>query len=428
MPESQLPNAQERSKGNGARPKPRANIGLLKRFDLCKFTLIQQLGVLQWALPLLLLCLVLADEIYEHILLEQKSLLSGIFWEEVFFFGALGAALVWFTLWWVRKACDEREQNHRRLQKMYTALTAAQKRLNVLHRQRGDLLNRMIQLQEEDRRRLSREIHDELGQLLTGLSLHLKACQHVVPQNLEQAQAHLAGASALVQQTLEETRKIIAGIRPATLDEQGLLPALQEELQRRLRPLDVEVKFVFQGELSHVDSGIAATILGITQEAVTNIIRHAYATQVTLDIEESSDGILVRIIDNGIGADEVSPEQVAFDQPSLNVNLDTVVSSADEPVSAAGADAPRRSFGILGMQERAKAVGGWLDVTPNQPNGMEVRFWLPFPSNNKNADVPEINQSQHTSSAASGAEDSGTGISGPASGDEPYTSNEKMLI
>jgi signal transduction histidine kinase len=205
---------------------------------------------------------------------------------------------------------------------------------------------------------------------LTGLSLNLKVCQTTLPPGSEQARKHLTKASALVNQTMEQAHRMIAGLHPSILDDNGLLPALQEELHQRLDPLGVQVQIETHGAITGLPPDLATTAFRITQEAVTNIIRHAQARAVCVDLECTESGFIAKITDDGVG-----------------LKAKAVTSSAHAPIlSPGGLDGThgqtmrsRRSLGIVGMQERATAMGGWLQVRPRQPHGAEVYFWLPHP-------------------------------------------------
>jgi signal transduction histidine kinase len=316
----------------------------------------EQIRFVQRALPLLLTTIVVLDEIREHIWLDGEGPISRDFLIEVIFFGVLGPAAVWFVLAWVRSMWLERERDRANLLQTYQELEEAQKRLNILNEQRGDLLNRLMHVQEEERRHLSREIHDDLGQLLTGLSLNLKVCQQSIPPEFEQAHICLSKANNLVQQTIDQAHQLMVGLRPTVLDDYGLLPALEEELHQRLEPCGIRVSIATHGDLEHLPGPIATTAFRITQEAVTNVIRHAQATEVSLRIARQQDGIEATIEDNGVG--------IGKERSNNGLN--------------GRHDSSYRPLGIWGMQERARGKGGWLEVVPRHPRGTQVRFWLPL--------------------------------------------------
>ena len=211
---------------------------------------------------------------------------------------------------------------------------------------RRQLLARLTTASEEERRYVAREIHDELGQLLTGLSLNLKLCQQSMREDPDMAHEYLAKANALVRETIDEAHRLIEDLRPAVLDDYGLIPALQEELRKRLEPLGIGIRLETAGEMEAFPAEMTTAAFRIVQEAVTNVIRHANARQVNVRVERAADGLTVTVEDDGTGL----PGKDRLDLGGL---------------------------GILGMQERADALGGHLEVSCRHPNGTRVALWLP---------------------------------------------------
>ena len=216
---------------------------------------------------------------------------------------------------------------------------------------RRQLLARLITVREEERRHVAWEIHDELGQLLTGLSLNLKLCQQAVPDDIQAAHDHLVKANALVRQTIDQSHRLIAYLRPTVLDDYGLGPALQEELDQRLIPLGIAAHLDTEGDVERLPAEVTTATFRIVQEAITNIIRHAKASQVQVRLQRVAEELTVTVEDDGVG----------FPEEGL-------------PSS----EGRRQALGILGMQERAGALGGRLEVTRLQPRGTRVLLWLPL--------------------------------------------------
>lgn len=216
---------------------------------------------------------------------------------------------------------------------------------------RRQLLGRLTTAHEEERRYFAREIHDELGQLLTGLSLNLKLCQQAMPRDPEAAAKHLARANALIGETIEQSHRLIADLRPTVLDDFGLIPALQEELAQRLTPAGIAAGLDAGGDAAGLPPEIATATFRIAQEAITNVIRHANAAQVHVRVQRTASVLVMTIEDDGVGLPDEAP---------------------------GGAADGRQAFGILGMQERAEALGGRLEVTRRQPRGTRVTLMLPL--------------------------------------------------
>ena len=215
---------------------------------------------------------------------------------------------------------------------------------------RRQLLARLTTAREEERRHVAWEIHDDLGQLLTGLSLNLKLCQQAVPDDLQAAHDHLVKANALVRQTIDQSHRLITYLRPTALDDYGLGPALQEELNQRLIPLGIAAHLDTEGDVERLPAEVTTATFRIVQEAITNIIRHAKASQVQVRLQRVAEELTVTVEDDGVGL----PEE-------------------DLRSPDAG-----QTLGILGMQERAGALGGRLEVTRRQPHGTRVLLWLPL--------------------------------------------------
>lgn len=310
----------------------------------------RQIHIVQWALPLVLTGIVFAYEISEHLISKGESSSSPDFLGEVYFFGILGPMAVWLVLWWIRREWREREGDKQALQQAYDELAEAQEGMNTLHAQRGELLNRLMSVQEEERRRLAREIHDELGQLLTGLSLSLKLCREAVPDDLATAHNRLTKASSVVRHTIEQSHRLIVDLRPTVLDDYGLVPALEEEMNQRLAPMGIEAEMDTKGDATRLPADVATAVFRIVQEAITNVIRHAKASRVHIQLQQIANGLTVTIEDDGVGL------------PGKDLRSPT----------------GRSALGILGMQERARALGGWLEVAPRDPRGTRVHLWLPL--------------------------------------------------
>jgi signal transduction histidine kinase len=216
---------------------------------------------------------------------------------------------------------------------------------------RRQLLSRLTNAREEERRYFARELHDRLGQLLTGLSLHLKLGQQALAEPEQHAAQHLARAHALVGETIDESHRLIVDLRPIVLDECGLIPALEDELQRRLSPLGIVREVDADGNTERLPPEVATAAFRIAQEAITNIIRHAQAQRVNVLVRRTAGALCMAIEDDGVGL------------------------PPDDASSGAGG---RQAFGILGMQERAAALCGTVEVSTRQPQGTAVRLWLPL--------------------------------------------------
>ena len=214
---------------------------------------------------------------------------------------------------------------------------------------RRQLLARLIEAREEERRNLAREIHDELGQMLTGLSLHIRLIQDALNCGPEQVKDYLGRAGALVGETIDRSHRLISDLRPPVLDDYGLSPALREELEHRLAPLGIVAAYWSEGNVDQAPPEVATAAFRISQEALTNIIRHSGARHVWVSVSRTDSRLMMTIEDDGAG----------------------LPYSAEQPGSG------DRGFGILGMQERAEALGGKLTVARREQGGTVVSLVLP---------------------------------------------------
>ena len=206
------------------------------------------------------------------------------------------------------------------------------------------LSRRLIEVQELERVALARELHDEIGQALTAVRLHLKVLEREDAQGKHRES--LDRALGVVERAIGQVRGLSLRLRPPVLDDLGLLPALrwlvlQQSWNRGLR---IEIEAVPEGvaEGVSVPAGVTEAAYRIAQEALTNVLRHAHAGRATIRVEQNADRLAVLIRDDGRGFD---PAEVR----SLG------------------------GFGLLGMQERVKLAGGTLVVSSERGRGTQVR-------------------------------------------------------
>jgi PAS domain S-box-containing protein len=207
------------------------------------------------------------------------------------------------------------------------------------------LSRRLLEVQEEERRHLALELHDEVGQLLTGLRLLLKpnsdAQTGAGPARLEQAQA-------IVDQLLDKIRGLSFDLRPAVLDELGLIPALLELFENYTKQTGVQVRFRHKNVERRFAPEVETTAYRIVQEALTNAARHAGAGGVTVRVWAAQDLLSVQIEDGGRGFD------------------------------AEAVLAMSRSSGLAGMRERVMLLNGQLTIDSKAGAGTQITAELPL--------------------------------------------------
>ncbi len=225
----------------------------------------------------------------------------------------------------------------------------------AVSQQRGQLralTSKLTQVQEAERTQLARELHDEMGQALTAISLNLSsACEALPPDTSPGIKERLAEASWLADQTLEQVRELSLNLRPPMLDDLGLVPTLLWYIKRYTQRVNMEVNFETVGLEDRVASILETAVYRIVQEALTNIAKHAQtAKNVQIRLERSATAIVVRIKDDGRGFDIA---KIMGEQASGN------------------------GIGLLGMQERVKLLGGNFNVESQPGQGTFLSITIP---------------------------------------------------
>lgn len=206
------------------------------------------------------------------------------------------------------------------------------------------LTQQMIRLQEDERKSLARDLHDEIGQHLT--AIHIDASTVLNAKSIEDARESALAIDVVARQMMNIVHGMLQVLRPGGIDELGLHAALNELIdtwRQRTRGINTSVKV--SGELSGVDESVAIAVYRIVQECLTNIARHADATLVSIVVERRSDQLHLQVEDNGHGFD---PDKIV------------------------------RGFGLAGMRERVQGLGGVFELVSNQELGVRVRAALPF--------------------------------------------------
>ncbi len=213
---------------------------------------------------------------------------------------------------------------------------------------RQALLESLVEAQEEERGRLARELHDGSGQMLTSLLVRIKTLEKKAES--PDVREGLTSMLDLVAETIDQLRDLSHRLRPAALEEFGLPVALETLVDDISR--EAGLNTTCHLDLNGIDlpSGIEVTLYRIAQECMTNIMRHAQASTVTIELAQSGDTVSMRIEDDGIGFD---PHQI------------TAVSG-------------QRHLGIVSMYERAAIVGGQLEVYSAPGQGTAIHVNVPI--------------------------------------------------
>jgi signal transduction histidine kinase len=209
----------------------------------------------------------------------------------------------------------------------------------------GDLSSYLQTVLEEERRRIARDIHDDLGQELASVKLEIALARRELSDGETAARARLSTIEALVDSSIRSVRRIITELRPYVLDDLGLTAAVEWQAAEfgKRTGLDVTVS-VYPGEII-LDPERSTALFRILQEGLSNITRHARATRVAVSLTEIDGVIEFELRDNGCG---ITPEQIA------------------DP----------RSFGLIGIRERVRTLGGTSEISGRTGEGtrLVIRF------------------------------------------------------
>jgi len=215
---------------------------------------------------------------------------------------------------------------------------------------RGDLLRRSVEAQEDERKRIARELHDGIGQTFTALALGLAGVEEILPRDPATARAQVVNLKDMSTRAIAEMRQMVADLRPPQLDDLGLVPALHwlaDEWRARLR-LDVRVQVT--GQRRRLAPEMETVLFRIAQEALMNVAKHARAQQAIVGLD-FADPIELRIEDNGVG---MTPEQIDRRRTRY------------------------QGWGLAGIQERAALAGGTLDIDSALGRGTRLTIRIPF--------------------------------------------------
>lgn len=237
----------------------------------------------------------------------------------------------------IARVLEERRRQQEK-ERLDAELQAAYARLK-------ELSARFVLAQERERSHISRELHDQLGQTLTAVVIHLHAAERSADP--EAARKHGATAADLANGALQQLKTLSFSLRPAQLDLLGLVPAVQSAMQRIAEPAGLEWDVTTRGQEPRALEENAAVAVRLVQEALTNIVRHAHATQVRVRLRFLPEGrIGVLILDDGRGFDKA---KVLDGQPS------------------------EKNFGLYGMIERTELAGGRLHIRTREGRGVAIR-------------------------------------------------------
>jgi signal transduction histidine kinase len=234
------------------------------------------------------------------------------------------------------------EESHRQVENLRQAQVVEHQRLEKL---RADLLHQTVKAQESERQRIARELHDEIGQTLTALGMGLRGLSETTATNPQRAAQQAVQLEKLVSTGLEELQNLVTGLHPPQLDDLGLLAGLRWLVSKYNNQDGLQIQVTCQGHEPELPSEVRAVLYHITQEALTNVVRHANASKANIQLLYTDVQINMQIEDDGQGFDV---------ETTLNNRLNNPC------------------WGLLGMMERAELVGGTCQISSQLGKGTSI--------------------------------------------------------
>jgi signal transduction histidine kinase len=223
------------------------------------------------------------------------------------------------------------------------------KQSDRLQEQLRELSRQILSAQEEERRRISRELHDVIAQTLTGINLRLATLKKEASAGTKGLERNIARTQRLVEESVNIVHDFARELRPAVLDDLGLIPALHAFVKLFSKRTCIHVHLKAFAGVEQMDNQHRTILYRVAQEALTNVARHAHASQVEVSIQKQADGICMKISDDG-------------------------KSFAVERVLAARG---QNRLGLLGMRERVEMVGGRFSIASAPGQGTTITAIFP---------------------------------------------------
>jgi PAS domain S-box-containing protein len=228
----------------------------------------------------------------------------------------------------------------------------AEEKITTHRRDLQRLSAQIIHAQEVERKRISQELHDQVGQALTAMSINLAEIDKTLPsENTPATTERVAETRALADQILEQIRELSLDLRPTMLDDLGLVPTLRWYVNRYAKRLGIEIEFEATDFEERLAAEVETALYRIVQEALTNVARHAQANRVHVRLECKASTVAALIEDNGQG-----------------FKVEEIV----------GPEAPERGAGLLGIRERVTSLGGRFSVHSHPGQGTRLSLEIPL--------------------------------------------------
>lgn len=254
----------------------------------------------------------------------------------------------------------ERQQAERELRESHEHHVRLFKEARMMEENLRQLSNKVLTVQEEERKHISRELHDEIGQALTAVTVSLAMVRAHAPGD-EELRRKVNEAQKLIEQSMDLVHQFARELRPSMLDHLGPVAALQNYVKQFTERTGIEIKLEGSVRVEQLSNQQGTVLYRIAQESLTNVFKHAKATRVKIRLRQLERAVSMEISDNGC----------AFAVPS------------------APNGKGQQPLGLLGMQERARLVNGQLAIVSVPKRGTTVRVQIPLPSASETPATPE---------------------------------------
>jgi signal transduction histidine kinase len=266
-----------------------------------------------------------------------------------------------------RKAAEEALKKSER---HYSQLLEKSERLQEQLRQ---LSRQILSAQEDERKKISRELHDVIAQTLTGINVRLAALKKEAALNTKGLDRNIARTQRLVEKSVNIVHQFARELRPAVLDDLGLIPALHSFMKLFSARTGVRTHLKAFADVEQLDTARRTVLFRVAQEALTNVARHAKASRVEVSIQKLPDGVCMKIKDDG-----------------KSFQVERVIAGQGN-----------KRLGLLGMRERVEMVGGTFCVESAPGQGTTVRVEIPFaqetPPENPETKPLNVHETNHCS-------------------------------
>jgi PAS domain S-box-containing protein len=238
-------------------------------------------------------------------------------------------------------------------------------KLEIVHREMAEaalkkseerlrhLSHQLLLTQEDERKRISRELHDEIVQTLVGINVHLASLTVRYPVDIKDLRKKIARTQRLVEKSVEVVHRFARELRPTVLDDLGLIPALQSFAKEFTKRTKIRIQFTAQGEVEQLNSTQRTVLYRVAQSALTNVEKHALASNASVSIRQIPGAVCLKVHDDG---KSFEVERVLFAKK-------------------------HKRLGLLGSRERVEMVGGKFDITSQKGHGTTIRAEIPIGSN-----------------------------------------------